>query len=138
MTKNRNRLIFSEKNKSHLPFSTKKFNFWNQNLFSVFFFFIEFLLGENVLIAPVVVQNATSRHVYLPGGFWRDENKPDSPLIKGRTWLYDFPAKIDVLPWFTRVNPTPQSLNSIGRVLPTGYILALCLIHYLFFWFNVK
>ncbi|XP_001952691.2 myogenesis-regulating glycosidase [Acyrthosiphon pisum] len=63
----------------------------------------EFLLGENILVAPVIVEGATSRDVYLPSGIWRDENHPNSKLIKGRKWLRNYPAKLDVLPWFTRV-----------------------------------
>jgi len=64
---------------------------------------IEYLLGENILVAPVVVEGATSRDVYLPSGIWRDENHPNSRLITGKRWLRNYPAKLDVLPWFTRV-----------------------------------
>ncbi|KAL5234234.1 hypothetical protein ACI65C_001644 [Semiaphis heraclei] len=63
----------------------------------------EYLLGENILVAPVIVQGAKSRDVYLPSGIWRDENHPNSQLIIGRKWLRNYPAKLDVLPWFTRV-----------------------------------
>ncbi|XP_022166100.1 uncharacterized family 31 glucosidase KIAA1161-like [Myzus persicae] len=63
----------------------------------------EYLLGENILVAPVIVQGAKSRDVYLPSGMWRDENHPNSHLIMGRKWLRNYPAKLDVLPWFTRV-----------------------------------
>lgn len=65
--------------------------------------FVEFLLGENILVAPVIVEGATSRDVYLPSGIWRDENHPNAQLIKGRKWLRNYPAKLDVLPWFTRI-----------------------------------
>ncbi|KAE9536497.1 hypothetical protein AGLY_007286 [Aphis glycines] len=63
----------------------------------------EYLLGENILVAPVIVEGATSRDVYLPFGLWRDENHPTSHLITGRKWLRNYPVKLDVLPWFTRV-----------------------------------
>ncbi|CAH1716263.1 unnamed protein product [Aphis gossypii] len=68
----------------------------------------EYLLGENILVAPVIVEGATSRDVYLPFGLWRDENHPNSHLITGRKWLRNYPAKLDVLPWFTRVKGGPN------------------------------
>lgn len=90
-------------------------------------------MGENILVAPVVVQGATSRAIYLPSGVWRDENNPDSPLITGRKWLNNYQASIEVLPWFTRVNTEPTlPTSSITRLLPTSYILVLGLIAYLF------
>ncbi|XP_026811742.1 myogenesis-regulating glycosidase-like [Rhopalosiphum maidis] len=65
----------------------------------------EYLLGENILVAPIVVEGAIYRDIYLPSGLWRDENHPNSHLITGRKWLRNYPAKLDVLPWFTRVKP---------------------------------
>ncbi|XP_025203029.1 myogenesis-regulating glycosidase-like isoform X1 [Melanaphis sacchari] len=65
----------------------------------------EYLLGENILVAPVIVKGAKFRDIYLPSGLWRDENHPNSHLITGRKWLRNYPAKLDILPWFTRVSP---------------------------------
>lgn len=90
----------------------------------------EYLLGENILVAPVIVENATSRDVYLPAGEWRDENDPGSPLISGRTWLRNYPAGLEVLPWFTRVKDSPQSSSGSG-VSSEIYVLLLSLIVYL-------
>lgn len=70
--------------------------------------FTEYLLGENILVAPVIVENATSRNIYLPVGVWKDENHPDSPFITGRKWLNNYQADIEVLPWFTKVNTKPN------------------------------
>nr|CAD7200931.1 unnamed protein product [Timema douglasi] len=58
----------------------------------------EYLLGESILVAPVMEEGATSRDIYLPGGTWRDELHPDQDPIQGRTWLRDFPAALDELP----------------------------------------
>jgi len=95
---------------------------------------IEFLLGENILVAPVLVEGATSRHIYLPKGMWRDENHPESPLISGRTWLIDYPASLEVLPWFTRVSPEnlPEPSSSVCSMPSTTFIITLGLITYLF------
>ncbi|XP_049871920.1 myogenesis-regulating glycosidase-like [Pectinophora gossypiella] len=59
----------------------------------------EFLLGEKYLIAPVMEEGAESRDVYLPRGSWRDGVTGN--LIQGPTWLRDYPAPLDTLPYFT-------------------------------------
>ena len=47
----------------------------------------EFLLGPDVLVAPVVTQGATSRAVYLPAGCWQrrgvDGSAMDAPITGG-------------------------------------------------------
>ncbi|XP_067012522.2 myogenesis-regulating glycosidase [Anabrus simplex] len=63
----------------------------------------EFLLGEDLLVAPVIKEGAVSRDIYLPAGTWKDELRPDQPLIEGRTWLRDYPVALDELPYFTKV-----------------------------------
>nr|XP_018913028.1 PREDICTED: uncharacterized family 31 glucosidase KIAA1161-like [Bemisia tabaci] len=63
----------------------------------------EFMLGENILIAPVLEKGATSRDIYLPKGQWRDEAKIDKPVIVGPVWLTNYPAALDTLPYFTRI-----------------------------------
>lgn len=93
------------------------------------------MLGENILVAPVLVEGATSRHIYLPKGMWRDENHPASPLVSGRVWLIDYPASLEVLPWFTRVSPEnepKQPSSSVCHMSSATYIIALGLIAYLF------
>jgi len=91
-------------------------------------------LGENILIAPVIVENATSRDIYLPAGLWRDENHHELPPITGRKWLKQYSAGLEVLPWFTKIGeqPDPQSSNSIRLVSSTVCTLASALIIYLF------
>nr|CAD7404926.1 unnamed protein product [Timema cristinae] len=63
----------------------------------------EYLLGESILVAPVMEEGATSRDIYLPQGTWRDELHPDQDPIQGRIWLRDFPAALDELPYFTKI-----------------------------------
>ncbi|KAJ8876341.1 hypothetical protein PR048_020786 [Dryococelus australis] len=62
----------------------------------------EYLLGEDILVAPVMTQGATSRDVYLPQGRWRDGLHPDHSLIEGRTWLRNYSASLSELPYFIR------------------------------------
>nr|CAD7194627.1 unnamed protein product [Timema douglasi] len=68
--------------------------------------FSEFLLGEDILVAPVLEEGATSRDIYLPQGLWRDNMHPDRDLIQGRTWLRDYPVALDQLPFFTMIRDT--------------------------------
>ncbi|XP_047105211.1 myogenesis-regulating glycosidase-like [Schistocerca piceifrons] len=62
----------------------------------------EFLLGEDVLVAPVLEEGAVSRDIYLPSGYWRDEADPEHPTIRGPQWLYDYSAPLNTLPYFSR------------------------------------
>ena len=61
------------------------------------------MLGEDLLVAPVIQKNASTRDVYLPKGFWQDENSPKKTVIKGPIMLHDYKADLAVLPYFTRV-----------------------------------
>ncbi|XP_015109889.1 myogenesis-regulating glycosidase [Diachasma alloeum] len=60
----------------------------------------EFLLGEEILVAPVIEENVSSRDVYLPRGTWRDANTNRSYV--GPTWIRNYPAPLNVLPWFRK------------------------------------
>ncbi|XP_075235665.1 myogenesis-regulating glycosidase-like [Lycorma delicatula] len=62
----------------------------------------EFLLGEDILVAPILAKGTTRRDIYLPKGYWRDENNP-SKIYKGRRWLRNYYADLSTLPYFTRV-----------------------------------
>jgi alpha-glucosidase len=45
----------------------------------------EYLLGGDLLVAPVFVAGATARHVYLPAGGWYDWHS--DAVYEGRRWL---------------------------------------------------
>ncbi|PSN31308.1 hypothetical protein C0J52_14633 [Blattella germanica] len=62
----------------------------------------EYLLGEEILVAPILDEGATSRDIYLPRGEWRDELR--SETITGPVWLRDYQANLHELPYFTRVS----------------------------------
>jgi len=61
----------------------------------------EFLVGDDLLVAPVTQPDATTRAVYLPPGKWRCENQ--GTLLEGGQWHSDYRANIDELPYFSRV-----------------------------------
>lgn len=61
----------------------------------------EFLLGDEILVAPVLEQGATSRDVYFPEGCWRHEES--DVIYCGPKWHKDFPSPLDELPHFFRL-----------------------------------
>ena len=61
----------------------------------------QFLLGDDLLVAPVLEQGSRSRDVYLPAGTWRDETRGGSYV--GPQWLRGYRADLHVLPYFQRV-----------------------------------
>ncbi|XP_046346310.1 myogenesis-regulating glycosidase-like [Haliotis rufescens] len=64
----------------------------------------EFLLGDDLLVAPVLDKGANSRDIYLPRGLWVDQLNGDKK--QGPIWLKDYPAEIEDLPHFTRQRDT--------------------------------
>ena len=61
----------------------------------------EFLLGDSILVAPVMEEGAVTRDIYLPSGTWKDMNKKDV-IITGPTWIYNYEADLFTLPYFTK------------------------------------
>jgi alpha-glucosidase (family GH31 glycosyl hydrolase) len=61
----------------------------------------EFLLGSNVLVAPILDEGSTERDVYLPEGTWKDEIT--GVVLQGGKWIREYPAELDQLPYFTKM-----------------------------------
>ncbi len=60
----------------------------------------EFMLGNDVVVAPVMTEGAAARDLYLPAGRWK--NWKTGEVIDGARWLRNFPAPLDTLPVFVR------------------------------------
>lgn len=60
----------------------------------------QFMLGPDVLVAPVVTKGAVARDLYLPAGRWRDHKT--GAMHEGGRWLKAYPAPLDTLPVFIR------------------------------------
>jgi alpha-glucosidase (family GH31 glycosyl hydrolase) len=76
-----------------------------------------YLLGENVLVAPVVTEGARSRPVYLPAGQWRDYWTGE--VLTGARWI-SADAPVQQIPLYVRTGvdlalPPPATLG-----LPAG------------------
>ncbi|CAG7734444.1 unnamed protein product [Allacma fusca] len=60
----------------------------------------QFMLGDDILAAPVTTEGALSRDIYLPKGTWL---LPSNNLtFTGPQWLRSWPAPVDYLPFFVR------------------------------------
>jgi len=68
----------------------------------------EWMLGRDVLVAPVVVRGARRRAVYLPAGCWRREGR--GPRLAGRRTV-TVPAPLTSLPWFERCGTRPLAVT---------------------------
>ena len=58
----------------------------------------EFLIGDHLLVAPVVEKGARSRDIFLPPGVWRDHWTEEQ--FTGPCVLQAYPAPLEKLPFF--------------------------------------
>ncbi|PSN45174.1 hypothetical protein C0J52_03943, partial [Blattella germanica] len=63
----------------------------------------EFLLGDDLLVAPILEEGARARDIYLPEGTWRDELDP-TLMHMGKQWLRNYTVEIDQLAYFTKIS----------------------------------
>ncbi len=64
----------------------------------------EFMVGQDLLVAPVVEQGATSRRVYFPAGCWQ-HGESGERFEGGRE--SEVRAPVTSLPWFVRCGTNP-------------------------------
>lgn len=64
----------------------------------------EWMLGPDVLVAPVVVEGARTREVHFPPGCWRS---PDTGETHRGPVTRTVPAPLQRLPWFVRCGTSP-------------------------------
>jgi len=60
----------------------------------------QFMLGPDVVVAPVLTKGALARDLYLPQGRWLDYRT--KKVVVGGGWLRAYPAPLDTLPVFVR------------------------------------
>jgi len=62
----------------------------------------QFMLGSEILVAPVIQKGQTKRAVVLPEGKWLLHGKPEREFLGGRTITVDAP--LDTLPYFIKAD----------------------------------
>jgi alpha-glucosidase len=79
----------------------------------------EWLLGPDVLVAPVVTDSATSRPVYFPPGCWV---RPDTGVRYIGPSTVTIPAAIAELPYFFHCGTRPFAVSSPSCPAATGRV----------------
>ena len=73
----------------------------------------QWLLGPDVLVAPVVLPGVRAQDVYFPDGCWTHGETGEDYRGPGTTTV---PAPLDSLPWFTRCGTDPLGDAAVRRV----------------------
>jgi alpha-glucosidase (family GH31 glycosyl hydrolase) len=66
----------------------------------------QFLIGDRVIVAPLLYKNVTERDIYLPKGRWKDEM--DGSSMKGERWVHHYRGR-NQIPFFTLLDDPPSS-----------------------------
>jgi hypothetical protein len=69
----------------------------------------QFMLGNDVVVAPVVERGAAARRLYLPAGEWVDWKTKQT--VAGGRWIEKYAAPLDTLPIFVRAGFTLDEHN---------------------------
>jgi alpha-glucosidase (family GH31 glycosyl hydrolase) len=70
----------------------------------------QYLFGRDLLVAPVTVENASTRRLYLPAGQWKCIWKGE--VRDGNCWI-TVPAPLDQIPVFQRLEPQNKDLAAL-------------------------
>ena len=83
----------------------------------------QFLVGDDIVVAPVVVKGATTRNIYLPPGEWYDALR--KKVIKGCKAYPAYEAALNELPYFIRIKEgvEPGELLAAGEQDITSDVL---------------
>lgn len=61
----------------------------------------QFLVGNEILVAPITDDKTYKRDIYIPKGNWKYIN---GTVYIGPRWLKSFPVPIEVVPYFINSN----------------------------------
>ncbi|AWP08726.1 putative SITS-binding protein-like [Scophthalmus maximus] len=62
----------------------------------------QFLIGDKVLVAPVVEKGAAQRDIYLPDGGFQWQDSRNAQVFDGGTFLQDYPVPLEEVAVFVR------------------------------------
>ena len=65
----------------------------------------QFMIGDDVVVAPILHKGATKRDIYLPRGKWKDmiAGRRKDVILDGGRWLWEYEATLDQIPFFELV-----------------------------------
>lgn len=72
----------------------------------------QFAIGNDLIVAPVVVKGAVTRDVYLTEGEWVDMADPSGIVYQGGEWTRGLDAPLSKLPCFVRLGALDGNLGS--------------------------
>ena len=61
----------------------------------------EYLIGDSMLVAPVVKQGMRLRNIYIPEGPWQDNINNEK--VEGPVWLKDFHVDLEKIATFSKL-----------------------------------
>ncbi|XP_063044163.1 SITS-binding protein-like [Engraulis encrasicolus] len=64
----------------------------------------QFLIGDEVLVAPVVVRGALQRDIYLPGAELQWQDRRTGRVFRGGSLLQDYPVALEEVAVFLRIH----------------------------------
>ncbi|MEQ2286450.1 hypothetical protein AMECASPLE_002630 [Ameca splendens] len=62
----------------------------------------QFLIGDEVLVAPVLEKGAVQRDIYLPDGGFQWQDSRSEQVFDGGTFLQDYPVPLEEVAVFLR------------------------------------
>jgi alpha-glucosidase (family GH31 glycosyl hydrolase) len=65
---------------------------------SVFTMNNQFMIGDEIIVAPILDEGAISRNIYIPAGKWLDPTT--NSTIIGPKYLNNYPAPLEIIPYF--------------------------------------
>lgn len=83
-----------------------------------------------MLVAPVIEQGATKRDIVLPEGTWIDGN--NGSVYEGKQVLKNYPAAIDVLPYFLREGSEAAGTSETTKFIANFVFIYAVLIKIMF------
>ena len=64
----------------------------------------QFMIGDDLVVAPVLEKGALGRRVYLPRGIWKDMINGKEYTVENDDYFFTFyQVKLDEIPYFERV-----------------------------------
>ncbi|XP_053210554.1 myogenesis-regulating glycosidase-like [Panonychus citri] len=61
----------------------------------------QFSIGNDILVAPILDMGKTTRDIYLPSGWWKDEILGQT--IRGGKWMRNYSVELYKIAYFTRM-----------------------------------